>query len=96
MPRFTFHCFSCGTVQETDAVFRSDSCSHCEADLKACKNCRHYESSASNGCRESVADFVHNKERANYCGYFDPRADRVENDDEVADARAKLEALFKK
>lgn len=97
MARFTFHCHSCDTVLELDAVYRTDRCRKCESDVKVCKNCRHYDSSASNECRETAADYVHNKDRANYCDYFAPRADRVEGEkSEVEDAKARLEALFKK
>lgn len=96
MPRFTFHCWSCGEVAELDEVHRTDRCSKCGEDLKVCKTCRHFDERASNQCRETSADYVHEKGRANYCSYFSPREDRVEKPDEVADARAKLEALFKK
>lgn len=96
MARYTFQCFSCGETVESDAVFRTDRCSRCEADVKVCRNCRHYDASTSNSCRETSADYVHDKERANYCDYFDPRQDRIEVASEVEDARAKLEALFKK
>lgn len=96
MARFTFHCWSCGEVIEADAVFRTDTCPKCEEDLKVCKTCRHFDESASNGCRETTADFVPNKTRANYCAYYTPRQERIEDADEVADARARLEALFGK
>ncbi len=96
MARYNFQCFSCGDPIESDAVFRTDRCGGCEADVKTCTNCRHYDASVSNGCRETAADYVHRKDRANYCDYFDPRRDRIEVKSEVDDARAKLEALFKK
>jgi hypothetical protein len=94
MARFEFECWSCGNVVEVEAVFRSDTCGHCDADMKVCKNCRHYEVSASNECRETSADYVSNKERANFCGYFAARQDRLERTDEAAAARTKLAALF--
>lgn len=96
MARFTFHCWSCAEVVEADEVHRSHTCTKCGEDLKVCKTCRHYDESSSNECRETSADYVHNKTRANYCGYYAPRQDRIENAEEVDDARAKLEALFKK
>lgn len=96
MPRFTFQCWSCSSLIEVDAVFRSDTCEKCDADLKTCRSCRHHDDRISNGCRETAADYVHDKERANFCGYFAPREDRVESATEVSDARTKLEALFKK
>lgn len=96
MPRFTIHCWSCSDVIETDGVYRSDHCAKCGQDLKVCKACRHYDANASNECREPAAEYVYEKTRANYCGYYEPRQDRIEVVDEVADARAKLDALFKK
>ena len=95
MARFEFQCWSCGELAELDAVYRSDKCEKCGEDLKVCKTCRHYDERASNECRETSADYVHKKTHANYCAYHSPRTDRIEKPDEVADARAKLDALFK-
>ncbi len=96
MARFTLHCWKCGEVIETDAVFRSDTCLKCGEDVKVCMSCRHYDASVSNQCRETSAEYVHVKTRANYCTYYEPRTDRVEVSDEVQDAKSKLEALFGK
>lgn len=96
MARFTFTCFSCSHVIETDTVYRTDRCPKCEMDVKTCRNCRHYDDHASNECREPAAEYVYTKDRANYCDYFDPRAERIEEKSAADDARAKLEALFKK
>jgi hypothetical protein len=42
-----------------------------------------------------VAEPVQNKERANFCGYFEPVAGRFRPGDAAADdARTALEALF--
>ena len=96
MARFTFHCWSCGDVVEAEAVFRSDTCKKCGQDIKVCKTCRHFDEGASSGCRETSADFVYDKTRANFCSYYAPREDRVEVADEIAAAKAKLDALFGK
>jgi len=49
----------------------------------------------SNACEEPIAEPITDKERANFCGYFEPRADayRPPGDTEV-EARASLDALF--
>jgi hypothetical protein len=98
MPVFTVHCFSCGTGHQYDrSIGRTDTCADCDADLKACRNCRHYDRSAPQQCREPTAEFVSNKERANFCGAFQPGGEQAGGGKSEADeARARLEALFKK
>ena len=45
--------------------------------------------------REPVAEPVHDKDRANFCGYFEPVAGRFVPADPAADsARTALDALF--
>ena len=71
-----------------------DECPHCGADLHSCRHCRLHDSGAYNECREPAAERVSDRERANRCEYFQPAAGAgVSSPD---DARAKLEALFKK
>jgi hypothetical protein len=69
-------CWRCGTeIQEISGarkVLRSDSCPKCDTDLHSCKNCRHYDPKYHNECRETQAEWVSDKERANFCDYFSP------------------------
>jgi hypothetical protein len=37
-----------------------------------CKNCLHYDPQYHNECRETQAEWVNDKERANFCDYFSP------------------------
>jgi hypothetical protein len=37
-----------------------------------CRNCRWYDTSRPNACQEPVAEEVLNKERANFCDFFEP------------------------
>ena len=93
----TINCWSCGEGREIEELFRSDTCSKCDADLRCCKCCRHYDAGTSNDCRETMADYVHKKERANFCEYFSAKKGGAETStDEVDAATARLEALFKK
>jgi hypothetical protein len=69
------HCWKCGTdIQLVAAVgvLKKDSCPNCDYDLHVCFNCRFYNSSAHNQCNETQAEWVRDKEKANYCDYFEP------------------------
>ncbi len=93
-------CFACSAAVELAAGERvgfRDTCSACDADLHVCLNCVHYDSSAYNQCRESSAEWVSDRERANRCDYFalgdsSDRAAGLQSED----ARAALDGLFKK
>lgn len=89
-------CFSCGTKTPiVGSVGRRDECSKCHADLHVCKNCAFYDRTAYNECREPSADVVLEKERANFCDFFQPGSG-VKAADKKADLLAAAEALFKK
>ncbi len=89
-------CFSCGTKNSyMDRVGRRDECLQCHADLHCCKNCRFYDSTAYNECRETSADVVREKEESNFCDFFEPgsgQSQKSERDSLLAQA----EALFGK
>ena len=75
-----------------------EECPHCKADLHVCFNCRFYDESAYNECRESSAEKVEDKERNNYCEYFDSLY-KEEKDSGLSKKEAQLkaaEALFKR
>ncbi len=92
-------CFKCGTpYQVKDRVGRSAVCLKCDADLHCCFNCRHYSARAHNECNETQAEWIRDKDRSNYCDYFDPkRGTRPgSKDSSKDDARARFDNLFKK
>ena len=91
-------CHQCGKLVDCgDRVGRRDDCTHCGADLHVCYNCEHYDKIAYNECRETQADRVLEKAKANFCDYFSPRSSADSAKLSKADAdKAKLEALFKK
>ena len=96
-----YFCHACGNEQIFEVkvgvkVGRRDSCPHCGADLHVCKNCRLYDPSLHNQCREPEAAFIRDRGEANFCQHFDMRdADVYKPDASQADAKAKLAALFK-
>ena len=65
-------CFSCGkeiTVLDNKVGIREE-CPHCRADAHVCKNCEFYDPKVYNECRETSAEVVREKDRANRCDYF--------------------------
>jgi hypothetical protein len=57
--------------------------------------CRFYDVTKPAQCAEPIAEPVRDKERANFCGYFEPAAGRFRPGDPAADsARTALDALF--
>lgn len=69
----SFVCRACGQkTQVGDIIGRRDTCSNCGADLRACIQCRHYDTSTADDCREPQAEPVPDKEKANFCDYFQP------------------------
>ena len=93
-------CFSCNAAVELAAGERigfRDTCEKCDSDLHVCLNCIHYDSNAYNQCRETNAEWVSDRERANRGDYFaDGDRPRDSAGAEPARARAALDELFKK
>jgi hypothetical protein len=64
-------CWHCG-AELTDLDYaREGTCPGCRKSTHCCRNCRWYAPARPNACAEPVADPVTEKERANFCGYFD-------------------------
>jgi hypothetical protein len=65
-------CFHCGReVTAGTKVARADSCPHCLSDLKVCRNCRFFDPGVNNQCRETAAEWTPEKEKANFCEFFE-------------------------
>ncbi len=80
-------------LEVVDKVFRRDECPHCGNDLHSCVQCSFYSPGHHNDCRESQADMVADKERANFCDYFE--LGREVSDSNIEDVKTKLDKLFK-
>jgi len=91
-------CWKCGAslAELSLPLRRLDVCRNCNAELHICRMCVDYDTGVAKSCREPIAEEVNDKERANFCDYFKPRPDayRPPNVEEVAKARAGLDALF--
>ena len=68
-------CFRCGKEIPENNLGRQDSCAACGADTRVCKNCRHYDRAYNNECREEQAMRVVDKEKGNFCEWFQPRVE---------------------
>lgn len=91
------NCYKCKTSYDYDErIGFKDECSSCHSDLHCCLQCEFYDQGSYNDCKETSAERVVDKEKANYCEYF--RAKLVNGEsalDPAAEAKKKLEALFK-
>jgi len=65
-------CHACGrAIDASEKIRRTEECPQCGRDLRCCRNCRHFDPAVHNQCREVVAEWVSDKERANFCDYFE-------------------------
>lgn len=91
-------CFACNSdvaLAAGERVGFRDTCDDCDADLHACRNCTHHDPSAYNECRESSAERVLDRDRANRCDYFAPGGGGAVEKARTS-AVSDLESLFKK
>lgn len=97
MAQIQIQCFECGQeLTFQDSISRRDECSKCGADVRVCKNCEFYDPKVYNECRETNADPIREKHRANLCDFFRPNLKGKAAKDPKADLLAAAEALFKK
>lgn len=77
--------------------FRAD-CPNCMADAHVCHNCDFFDPNIYNECRETAADRVTDKDKANYCEFFVPstKSEKQATHNPVDEAKRKLEELFRK
>ncbi len=67
-------CWSCGRPSGSKgSVTRHDQCQNCLADLRTCRGCRHFDPTRRHQCRENVDHPVLNKNKANFCDFFQVR-----------------------
>jgi len=87
-------CFHCKKVLEgAKRPGRAESCPHCGSDVRVCLNCGFYDAKSYNECREPVAERVVDKEKANFCEFFD--LGNTQETEKTADPLADLKSLFK-
>ena len=84
------NCHKCGRPVEAEKVSRRDECEGCGADLHVCLNCTFYDEARANQCFEPQAEKVKEKDRSNYCDYFQFKGEK-----ETVSDRTQAEKLWK-
>lgn len=78
-------------------ISRTDDCPHCGSDVHCCLNCELYDTSAHNRCREPQAEWVSDREKANFCDYFTAnKKNAIGGKTATVDPRNVFDNLFKK
>ena len=97
-----YYCYKCRNelefiVKVGIKVGRLDTCPHCASNLHCCKNCRFHDPDVHNECLETQADFIRDREAANFCSHFEikDRDSAPDVDDSVNRAKSQLDDLFK-
>ena len=92
----TKQCHQCGWEWNlTGQPGRSESCPQCRSDLRVCLNCESFDTRAAHQCRDRRAEPVMEKDRGNYCEYFEMTRKEAKNaQGSSADATERLKKLF--
>lgn len=91
-------CYRCQNIIEfVDKLPLREECSACRYDAHVCRNCEFYDSKVYHECLEPQAEYTSDKEKANRCDYFRPKAkmnsQTINQKENLLNA---AEALFKK
>ena len=89
-------CWKCGKEIDVSVKIYRDSECECGADLHCCKNCKFYSQGSHYDCKESIEDFVSEKESRNFCDFFSPKQIfSLKNDEDKAQkAKDAFNSLF--
>ncbi len=63
-------CSFCGIPLPATKIGFRDLCAACGRELHICKHCRFYKPGVYQDCTETVPEAVKDKERMNFCEYF--------------------------
>ena len=113
MPGFqeVLRCSMCGVIVADVEITLESQCPKCKADLRACKNCRHFDTGAQFECTQAIPERITKKDLRNTCEFFMTRTsiERETRDSggggpketpsrpsDASDARSAFDNLFKK
>lgn len=92
-------CWKCGK-QIDQEIYRTTCCNFCGAMLHCCKGCRFYSPGSHFDCAESaVLELVKDKEKENFCDWFQAKKDSNGNvacatNTKAQDAKKAFASLF--
>lgn len=85
------------TIKLEGKISFREECSHCGGDLHICLMCQFHDVSAYNECRESQAERVLDKAKANRCDYFQlNNSQNSSSNNPTQSTKTQLDALFSK
>jgi len=92
------YCYHCGKKIPENNLGRQDTCETCGRDTRVCKNCIHYDQNYNNECKEEQAARQVEKEKGNFCEWFQVRSGAVKGNISATkqDLKSAADALFKK
>lgn len=90
-----YHCHKTIPILGAFKVTRTEECPFCTVSLHCCKMCTFYDPKVYNECRESNADRIVDKEKANFCDYFN-LSDGTNKEASKEDLLKSAADLFKK
>ena len=92
------YCWKCkNEIEIVEKIGRSEMCPKCSSHLHCCFNCKFYDKLTYHECREPQAEWVKEKDSANFCDYFSPTKDKKENAKTLSkeEAEKRLRELLK-
>ncbi len=100
MPGFreAVRCARCGHELTVASAWSTDAaCPRCGADLHACAQCAHFDTSAPFECQKPIAARISPKDARNTCPHFEPRTtvERETKSSAPSSARKAFDDLFK-
>jgi hypothetical protein len=91
-------CYRCGASLEKLSLplSRRDECPSCSVHVHVCKMCCLFDANVPKKCREDDAEEVIDKEKMNFCEWFEPSASAFDpvRSGQASQARSALDALF--
>ncbi len=89
-------CFKCHHQWSLEPpIGRQEQCPKCHSDVHSCLNCQYFDKNSHHECRESQAEWVHEKDKSNFCGYFTVlNSAKTALSNEASEAMSKLNQLF--
>ncbi|HLE10210.1 MAG: hypothetical protein A2504_05080 [Bdellovibrionales bacterium RIFOXYD12_FULL_39_22] len=91
-------CYACKKhldIEVGQKISRQEECIYCHVSLRCCRMCNYYSTTVYNECRESMAERVLDKERINFCSYFEIRRGQDKEEEVKKAILSKASSLFK-